>query len=201
MYKYIIFDLGGVLIDWNPRHLYRKVFTNEDEMEYFLSEICNSDWNEMQDAGRSLQEGTQVLIQQHPQYEKMIRLYYDRWTEMLKGPFDETVKLLNHFLLRSDLEVYALTNWSMETFPLAQARYDFLGEFNGIIVSGMEKMKKPDPAIYRLLLARFNLSPDHCLFIDDNLRNVVAAQNEGIFGIHYVNPSNLMETLRQIELI
>ncbi len=201
MYKYIIFDLGGVLIDWNPRHLYKKVFADEAQMDSFLSQVCTPDWNEMQDAGRSLQEGTSLLVNQFPTYEDEIRMFYDRWEEMLNGSISKTETLLRELAKRTDLRLFALTNWSAETFPIAQDQFDFLNLFEGIVVSGIEKIKKPDPAIYRLLLDRFKINAGESIFIDDNLRNTQAAQNEGIRGIHYVGPELLRNDLQKLRIL
>ncbi|RAJ87867.1 2-haloacid dehalogenase [Chitinophaga dinghuensis] len=194
-YKAIIFDLGSVLIDWNPRYLYRKIFTTEAEMEHFLEEICTSDWNEEQDAGRSLLDATELLIQQHPQYEAQIRAYYGRWKEMMVGEIADSVALLKELKESGKYRLYALTNWSNETFPLALMEYKFLQWFDGIVVSGKEKQRKPSPGFFNLLLDRYQESADHALFIDDNIRNVNAARNMGIESIQFVNATQLKNDL------
>ncbi|MBV8252775.1 MAG: HAD family phosphatase [Chitinophaga sp.] len=194
-YKAIIFDLGSVLIDWNPRYLYRKIFTTEAEMEHFLKEICTSDWNEEQDAGRSLLDATELLIHQHPQYEAQIRAYYGRWKEMLAGEIADSVALLKELKESGKYRLYALTNWSNETFPLALMEFQFLQWFDGIVVSGREKQRKPSPGFFNLLLDRYQESPDHALFIDDNIRNVNAARTLGIESIQFVNATQLKEDL------
>ncbi len=201
MIKNIIFDLGGVLIDWNPRYLYSEVFESEDEMEFFLSEICSMDWNEQQDAGRSWQDATEELVARHPKHEHHIRLYRDRWTEMLGDAIAENVDLLHHLLDHSAHDIYALTNWSAETFPIALERYDFLHRFMGIVVSGEEKMKKPDSRIYSILLERYGLVAEESLFIDDNLHNVQAAIDLGIRGIHFTNHQTLRHDLQSLEVL
>ncbi len=200
MYKYIIFDLGGVLIDWDPRHLYTKVFNNRDQMEYFLSEICTPDWNEAQDAGRSLEEGTNLLIRKHPNYEEEIRLFYDRWAEMLAGPITGTVQILEELANVKDIMLYALTNWSAETFPIAMSQFSFLKAFDGIVVSGHERMKKPEPAIYQLLLRQYSIPTEEAIFIDDNIRNVQASQELGLRSILFRNPEDLRHRLRELLL-
>ncbi len=194
-YKAIIFDLGSVLIDWNPRYLYRKIFTTEAEMEHFLEEICTSDWNEEQDAGRSLLDATELLIRKHPQYEAQIRAYYGRWKEMLAGEIPDSVALLKELKESGKYRLYALTNWSNETFPLALVEYKFLQWFDGIVVSGREKQRKPSPGFFNLLLDRYQESADHALFIDDNIRNVNAARNMGIESIQFVNATQLKNDL------
>ena len=199
--KYIIFDLGGVLIDWNPKYLYRKIFAEQEKMDFFLSQICTPEWNEMQDGGRSLAEGTEILLRAHPEYKYEIHAFYDRWEEMLNGSLQGSVEILRYFYEAPDYSIYALTNWSGETWPIAQSRFNFLAWFDGIVVSGQEQMKKPDAAIYRLLLERYELEAAAGIFIDDNLRNVQAAQAIGLEAIHFENPSSLRSELRAREIL
>ena len=143
MIKTIIFDLGKVLINWDPRNLYRKVFSDEKEMEYFLSEVCTMDWNEQQDAGRSWKDGIDLLVPQFPKYEMEINAYFDRWEEMLGGEISGTVEILKQLKASRKFRIYGLTNWSAETFPIALKQFDFLKLFEGILVSGNEGIKKP----------------------------------------------------------
>ena len=192
----IIFDLGGVLIDWDPRYLYRKLFDNEQDMEHFLAQVATSDWNEEQDAGRSLAEATALLIAQHPEQEMMIRAFYDRWTEMLGGAITETVEILTHFKESTNYDLFALTNWSAETWPIALEQFEFLHWFQGVLVSGQEKMRKPAAAFYHLLEKRFPLELKHSLFIDDNRRNVEAARELGLRTIHFQSPEQLKKELK-----
>jgi len=180
-----------VLIDWNPEHLYTGYFNDKERMNYFLQNICTSDWNEEQDAGRLLAEATESLVKQYPDWEQPIRDYYGRWTEMLRGPIPETVEILRKLREVEGLKLYALTNWSGELFPYALSKYDFLHWFDGRVVSGDEKMRKPNPAFYQLLLDRYDLKPEEVLFIDDNLRNVKAAREMGIETIHFVSAEEL----------
>jgi 2-haloacid dehalogenase len=201
MINTIIFDLGSVLVDWNPNYLYRKLITDEQEMQDFLANITTPDWNEEQDAGRSLQEGTDLLIQQHPQHEAHIRAFYDRWDEMLGDPIQGTIDLFRQLKESGKYKIYALTNWSAETFPVALERYDFMRWFDGIVVSGAEKMRKPAPEFYQLLLDRYNVDPQEALFIDDNLRNILAAQKIGITSIHFTSPEQLKSELEKLHLI
>ncbi|MGN7822463.1 HAD family hydrolase [Chitinophaga sp. 22536] len=195
VYNTIIFDLGSVLIDWNPRYLYRKIFATEAEMDSFLQNICTSDWNEEQDAGRSLQEATEMLVASHPAHEAQIRAYYGRWKEMLNGEIPGSVQLLRQLKDSGKYKLYALTNWSNETFPLALVEFPFLQWFDGIVVSGREKQRKPSPSFYQLLLNRYQVDADHALFIDDNLRNVKAAEAQGIDSVHFVHPEQLKDAL------
>lgn len=187
----VIFDLGGVLVDWNPERLYKKIFKEEEEMKYFLSEICSPDWNEEQDAGRSLEDATNLLLEQFPKYSEEIKAYYGRWTEMLGGAIAGTVKILQELKTANTHKIYALTNWSAETFPVALELFDFLQLFEGILVSGKEKLKKPDHRIYQLILERYKINASNAIFIDDNLRNIKAAIECGIHGIHFNNPEQL----------
>jgi 2-haloacid dehalogenase len=191
MINTIIFDLGAVLIDWNPHYLYRTLFTNEQEMKDFLANITTPDWNEEQDAGRSLQDATDLLVKQHPHHEENIRAFYSRWEEMLGNAIEDTVRIFKQLKDSGKYQIYALTNWSAETFPVALKRYEFLNWFDGIVISGTEKMRKPNPAFYQLLLDRYNVKASEALFIDDNLRNVLAAEKMGISSIHFLSAEQL----------
>ncbi len=198
----IIFDLGGVLVDWNPEYVYHEVFEgDQNKVNWFLNNICTSDWNVQQDAGRSLQEATELLVKQYPEYEKWIRIYYDRWDEMLGGAVLETEALLNKLKADNKYRLIALTNWSAETFPIALKRFEFLKLFEGIVVSGDEKTRKPYPEIYEILIDRYKLIPKNCVFIDDNFDNVKASEKFGIHGIHYYSPSQLKEELSKIKIL
>jgi 2-haloacid dehalogenase len=201
MINTIIFDLGAVLIDWNPYYMYRTIFSDEEEMKNFLATVCTSDWNEEQDAGRPLQEGTDLLVKQFPEHEENIRAFYSRWVEMLGGPFHGTVEIFKELKETYKYKIYALTNWSAELFPHAISRYDFLNWFDGIVVSGAEKMRKPQPEFYQLLLDRHNINPSTALFIDDNYRNIVAAEKMGINSIHFTSPEELRKTLVEMNII
>ncbi|WP_282056070.1 HAD family hydrolase [Maribacter luteus] len=192
----VIFDLGGVLIDWNPKYLYREVFNGDEEkMDWFLNTICTYEWNMEHDAGRPIKEGTELLINAYPEYESWIRLYYDQWPKMLGGPISDTVKILKRLKQMETYNLFALTNWSNETFPIAKERYGFLNDFEGIVVSGDEKTRKPYPEIYGIILDRYKISPDKAVFIDDNHDNIVTADKLGIKGIHFKNADQLQEEL------
>jgi len=195
----IIFDLGGVLIDWNPKYVYREVFDGDEEkVDWFLNNICTHDWNVAHDAGRLLKDGTELLIKQHPEHEDLIRIYYDRWNEMLGGPIEDTVSLLSTLKKANKQNLYALTNWSSETFPVAIERYDFLQHFEGILVSGTEKTRKPFTKIYELMLERYQLEACTCVFIDDSLDNVLGARKVGMKAIHYKNSKQLINELKYL---
>lgn len=193
----IIFDLGGVLIDWNPEYVFREVIPDEEKRRFFFENICTHDWNMEQDAGRPLAEATELLVNEYPEWESEIRAYYGRWEEMLGGPIHETVDLLHELRERSEHRLLALTNWSGETFPVALSKYDFLHWFEGIVVSGDEKTRKPFADIYEILLDRYGVNPEEAVFIDDSLKNVEGAEVVGINGIHFQGVGLLRETLQE----
>ena len=187
----IIFDLGGVLIDWDPRHLYKKLFNGDDDkMEWFLKNICKSEWNEQQDAGRPLAEATELLVNAHPEYESLIRAFYGRWIEMVGGAIEPTVEIMKE-LKEKGYPVHALSNWSMETFPLVANEYPFLNWFDVRIISGAIGLAKPDPKIYQHLLTKIDKPASECLFIDDNALNIEAANKLGFHTIHFRSPEQL----------
>ena len=198
--KNIVFDLGGVLVDWNPRYLYEKIFDTTEEVDWFLNNICTSDWNAQQDAGRTMEEATKWLVDRHPEYEAEIKAYYARWTEMFNGHIDGTVEILSNLLETGAYRVLALTNWSGETFPTALQLFDFLHWFEGIVVSGDEKLIKPDHRIYHRLFNRYHLTPQESVFIDDSLPNIITARKLGMYGIHFKNPDQLTAELRHLEI-
>lgn len=192
----LIFDLGGVLIDWNPRHLYRKLFSDSRDMEAFLSRVCTPEWNSRQDAGRPFREGIAELVRRFPDEEHLIRAFWDRWDETVAGPIEGTVEILRR--LRSDSHaLYALSNWSAETFPRVRPRFEFLNWFRHIIISGSVGMCKPDPRIYRLLLRECDLQAEDCLFIDDTEDNVRAARDQGFSTILFSSPEQLNSALHR----
>lgn len=197
----IIFDLGGVLIDWNPKYVFdESYFETLEKRDYFFNNICTNDWNEEQDAGRSIVEATQELIQKFPEWETAIRDFYGRWTDMLGGPIEGTVEIFRELKESGKYKTYALTNWQAGLFDIALVRYDFLHWFDGRVVSGEEKIRKPFPLFYQRLLDRYMVNPSEALFIDDNLRNVKAAEAMGIRSIHFQNPGQLYLELKEIGL-
>lgn len=201
MINTIIFDLGAVLIDWNPHYMYRTIFDDEEEMKHFLATVCTSDWNEEQDAGRPLQEGTDALVSQFPEHEANIRAFYGRWDEMLGSAFEDTVGIFKELKESGRYNIYALTNWSAETFPVAKQRYDFLDWFDGIVVSGEEKMRKPTPEFYEILLNRYGVKPEDALFIDDNYRNILAAEKLEIKSVHFTSAAQLKQELQKLDIL
>jgi 2-haloacid dehalogenase len=199
--KNIIFDLGGVLIDWNPHYMYKKIIPDLEKREWFFNNICTFSWNEEQDGGRLIKDANEILIAQYPEYKDLIEAYYDRWEEMLNGPIEETVEIFRTLKHSNLHKFYALTNWSAETFPRALELFDFLHWFDGRLVSGEENTRKPYKEIYELIIARYNLNPTETLFIDDNLRNINAANELGFKTIHFINPSLLASSLKTLGLL
>jgi 2-haloacid dehalogenase len=196
-----VFDLGGVLIDWNPRYLYRKLFDGDDAaMEHFLANVCTSDWNTRQDGGRTLAEAGAIVKAEHPEHARMIDAWQERYEEMLGGPIQGTVDVLAEMRSRG-VPLFALSNWSAETFPAAQKRYDFLGWFHGTILSGEVKLLKPDPRIYHLLFETHGVNPADAVYIDDLQRNVDAANALGMHGIRFTDAVSLRKELAQVGLI
>ncbi|MDG2372612.1 MAG: HAD family phosphatase [Flavobacteriaceae bacterium] len=198
----IIFDLGGVLIDWNPDYVFLDVFKgNVHKMNWFYKNICTVNWNENQDAGYPISRATEEKVIEFPEYEKLIRMYYDRWDEMLKDPIPGTLDILKKLVLSKKYKIYALTNWSSETFPKALKKFEFLKWFDGIIVSGEEKTRKPYRKIYEITINRFNLEPNKTLFIDDNISNIEAAKKLFINSIHFKSPKQLIKDLKNMSIL
>jgi len=198
----IIFDLGGVLIDWNPKYVYdENYFDSEEKRLYFFQNICTSEWNEEQDGGRSIVDATQMLVKQFPEWEPAIRDFYGRWTDMLKSEIPEMVKIFKQLKESGKYKIYALTNWQDGLFDIALVRYNFLHWFDGIVVSGIEKMRKPFPEFYQILLDRYNVNPHEALFTDDNIRNVKAAEQLGITSIHFQTPSQFLKEIKAMGLL
>lgn len=198
--KTIVFDFGGVLVDWNPRHLYRKIFSSEEEMEGFLAQVCNGEWNAKQDAGRPFAQAVAELQKQYPQYTEQIAAYFDRWGEMLGGEIPGMADLVR-MLKRKGYKLYGLTNWSVETFPLARAKYSVFDMLDGMVVSGEEHIIKPDPEIYKRLLTRFQLRAPDCLFIDDSPANVAAARQLGFDAVRFESAAALERELKRRNML
>lgn len=197
----IIFDLGGVLIDWKPEYVYRTIFKTEEEVQWFLHNITTGDWNEEQDAGKSLALATEELVAKFPEQEANIRAFYGRWEEMLGGPIEGTVEVFRELRNSTANKIYALTNWSAETFPIALQKYDFLHWFDGRLVSGEEKTRKPFMDIYEKLIERFSINPQSSIYIDDNKRNLYPAQELGMHIIHFQSPEQLREELKSLAVL
>lgn len=191
----VVFDLGGVLIDWNPRHLYRHVFAGDTAaMEHFLANVCTPAWNHQQDLGRTWAEAVAECSARFPEHADLIRLYAERWDEMVAGAIEPTVDILKA-LKAAGWPLYAITNFSAETYPRMVERFSFLQLFDGIVVSGYERVGKPDRAIYQILFERYRLEPGDCLFIDDAVLNVEGSEAAGMPAIHYRTPRQLASDL------
>ena len=195
----VVFDLGNVLIDWNPRYLYRKLIPTETELEWFLENICDEKWNAKHDAGHSFSDGIAEYSKKFPQYSELIEAWFGRWEEMLGDSLEEVVDILSALKL-SRMSLYILSNWSAETYPIAEKRFDFLHWFDGKVISGEIGIVKPDLEIFKFLMTSYNLTPQKTVFIDDKLVNVEAAKELGIHGIHFKNASILRKDLRKLKL-
>lgn len=193
----VIFDVGGVLIDWNPRHLYRKLFDGNSDglMERFLAEVCTPEWNLRQDAGRPFADAVAELSERFPDCADLIAAYDSRWEEMVPGAHDETIDIVRE-LKAQGTPLYCLTNFSGEKFPLMRRRFDVFDLFDGIIVSAEVGMVKPDPAVYRYLVQRFGLETCSCLFVDDAEANVEAAALIGMQAVRYQSSRQLRRELQ-----
>jgi 2-haloacid dehalogenase len=196
----VVFDLGKVLIEWDPRHLYRKVFADEARMEWFLAEVCHSAWNTEQDRGRSFDAGVEEAVARHPDWAAEIALYRDRWMEMVPHAIAGSVAILEELHARQ-VPLYAITNWNGDTFRATRARFDFLTLFRDIVVSGDERLLKPQPEIFTLLARRNGLRLADCLFVDDRFRNVQGAEAVGMTGHHFTTPEALRVALTQAGLL
>ena len=191
-----LFDLGGVFFDWDPNHFYKNVFENIEEREFFLAEVCNDQWNVQQDAGRSIAEAELELIPKFPHYEKEIKMYYKNHRKMIRGVFEESVNILKK-LKDKNYDCYVLSNWSAETFEGMTDDYPFLKLFDGLLISGEDKLIKPDHAIYQLARDRFNLNPEETVFIDDRRENIEAAKGLDFKTIHLTDPKNIEIEINQ----
>jgi 2-haloacid dehalogenase len=196
----VVFDLGGVLLDWDPRHLYRKLIADETEMEAFLADICSPAWHEAHDRGASTVDSCADLASQHPEHSDLIWAWSKRGEEMIGGEFAESVEILRA-VKDTELPCYALTNMEAETYPLRLERFPFLGWFDGTVVSGREKVMKPDPTIFHLLLERFRLTPETTLMIDDTQVNVDAASELGFQTIRFDSPRQLRTGLEGLAVL
>jgi 2-haloacid dehalogenase len=195
----IVFDFGGVLLDWNPHNLYRRFFNRKEEIDQFLSEVRFSEWNLQQDKGRPFEQGVAELSSEFPQYSHLIRAFHDNWEESIVGPIAGSVAILRGLKL-AGYALYGLSNWSAETFPLAYNKYEFFRLFDGIIISGDVKVVKPEPAIFQLLLTRANCPADQCLLIDDSTLNIEAAQKLGFASIRFQSPEQLERELQKLNI-
>lgn len=199
--KAIVFDYGNVLIDWNPRNVYKRFFPNNPEgMEQFLQEIRFMEWNAQQDKGRPFEEGVVILSQQFPQYADLIRAYHENWSDSIGEIYAGTVEILKQ-LKQAGYPLYGFSNWSAETFPLVRAKHDFFDLFDDMVISGAVGFVKPEPEIYQILLAKIGRPAQECLFIDDSLPNINQANKIGFATIHFQSPPQLEKELKQRGLL
>lgn len=195
----IIFDLGGVLVDWNPMNVYLKVFNGDvKKAQWFIDNVCTYDWNIEQDGGRTIAEAVALKSAEFPEYKDLIELYYDQWEYMFAGIIEDNVKLFRQLKQNQQYKIYALTNWSAEKWDKGKVLFPFFNEFDGVVVSGQEKTRKPFKKIYDIILDRYQITPEKAIFIDDNLENVKAARELNISAIHYQNQKQLIQELSQL---
>ena len=190
----VVFDLGGVLIDWDPRYAYRQMGGTDAEIEHFLEHVAVSEWNRQFDGGKPFAEGIAERKKEFPEHAEWLDAWWSRWPDMLGGAIDGTVQILRE-LRDAGTPIYALTNWSAETFPIAQERFDFLSWFRGVVVSGEVRKTKPDEDIFEHLADDFGIEPESAVFIDDSLPNVETARRLGFHGIHFTGPDDLRQRL------
>ncbi|WP_152287356.1 HAD family hydrolase [Flavicella marina] len=197
----IIFDLGGVFIDYNPEYYYRTIFKNDSKkMQWFLENVCTPEWNIEQDAGRTIEEANRIKIAEHPTYEKEIRSFYENWRTMCKGTYQGTLDIFEAIKNSGKYNYYALTNFSAETWPIATEMFPYLNTFQGVVVSGHVKMRKPFAPIYEHLLTKYDINPTTAVFIDDSLPNIEMAKELGIHGIHFQSPEQLKRELEKLNI-
>lgn len=202
--KAVVFDFGGVLIDWNREYLYRHLIPDDTERRWFLDNVCKMEWVVQQDGGQTIEEGTAELIALYPEHEALIRAFYARWPEMVSGVMEEGVALVDR-LEAASVPLFGLTNWSAETFPYAWERFDVLRKFREIVVSGRVGLVKPDPQIFDLMRMEIEkqlpgIRPEELVFIDDNLKNAQAATALGWHGVHYTGAADTETKLRALNL-
>jgi 2-haloacid dehalogenase len=196
----VVFDIGNVLLDWNPRHLYRKMFTDHERMEWFLANVCTLAWNIEQDRGRSFADAVEELTRRHPEWRSEIAAFDERWAETVAGPISGSVELLSR-LKAKRTPLYAITNFAAEKFDASARRFDFFGHFDGVVVSGRERLLKPDAAIYRLFLDRYGFEASRCLFVDDSQRNVEGARQVGMAAVQFHDAARLAQDLESFGLL
>lgn len=195
----VIFDFGGVLVDWNPHYLYDPYFGSREKADWFLTHICNSAWNVQMDGGKPFEEGIAELVAQHPEWEKEIRMYRSEWLKMMGGQISGMQALVEDLKARG-YHVYGLTNWAADTFALVRDQYPVFALLDGIVVSGKEKVAKPDPRIFRILLERYHVNPSEAVFVDDNMPNIEAAKQLGLHTLLYQSSEQLRKALKELSV-
>lgn len=197
MIKNIIFDFGGVLLDWNPHYLYDPYFGDVEKAEWFLTNICTYPWNAQHDAGKLVAEGTAELVAQYPEWEKEIRMYYDEFEKMLSGQIADMEEYIKELKGRG-FRIYGLSNWSVETFAMIRPKYPILDLMEDMVISGKEKVMKPDAKIYQIALSRFGIKPEESVFIDDNVNNIIGCEAAGIHGVVFKDARQLRSDLEKL---
>lgn len=191
----VVFDVGNVLLRWDPRHLYRRLIPDQERMAWFMQNVCTSAWNLEQDRGRPWADAVKLLVAQHPEWEREIRAFDEDWHETVAGVIEDSVAILAELKGKGE-KVYAITNYSREKWAESLIRFPFLGTFDGVIVSAHERLIKPDPAIYHTLCERYGLNAGDCIFVDDSEKNVKGARAVGMQAVHFVEPIDLRAELR-----
>lgn len=200
VFNTVVFDFGGVLIDWQRNYLYDKVFEDNKDMQWFLENVCTDEWNMLQDAGVPFSETIPALQWKFPEYSDKIAMYEHRWSEMVGGQIEGTVKILKEIQAKG-IPVYGLTNWGVDTFPIVFKQFEFLRSLNGIVVSGDEKQVKPHPEIYQILIKKYQINPESCIFIDDNYMNIETAKKLGFKTILFVSPESFRQDLLLLKIL
>jgi len=198
--KAIIFDYGNVLLEWNPRNVYRRYFNDEQTMEQFLREVKFMEWNAQQDKGRSFKEGIAILSNEFPQHAHLIQAYHDHWKDSIGDALTGTVDILKR-LKQAGYPLYGFSNWSAETFPFARAKYDFFHLLDDMVISGAVGFVKPEPEIYQIMLDKIGKPAQECLLIDDSSPNIQQAKQMGFATIHFQSPGQLGDELKQMGLL
>ena len=196
MIKNIIFDFGGVLVDWNPHYLFDDFFKSEEKSDWFIKNVCNSEWNAEMDCGKPFSVAVAERIAQFPDYEEGIRLYHTDWMKTMGEEIPGMYDLIKSLKENGFPVIYGLTNWSAETFPTVRKKYRIFEMIDYIVMSGEEKLLKPNPLLYKVLLDRYNLVAKECLFIDDNQANVDGAINVGIKSVRFEGVEKLKKDLK-----
>lgn len=197
----IIFDLGGVLVDWSPENIYRTIFKGDTaKMNWFLTHVCSPEWNLEQDAGRSIAEGEAIKIAEFPAYEKEIKAFYKDWEHMFVGPIQKNVALFHKLKATKKYKIYALTNWNAEKWDISLQLFPFFKDFDGVVVSGQEKCRKPSEKIFEIIFNKFKITPEKTVFIDDNLENIVASKSVGLNGILFKDSEQLISDLEHLNI-
>jgi 2-haloacid dehalogenase len=195
----VVFDLGGVLIDWDPRYVYRPLFDDPADMEEFLGSVCTPDWHRAHDLGADIRQSCEQLARRYPEHRDMIMVWAERGEQMAAGQFDDTVQVLGN-VKAAGVRCYALSNMEPDAFRVRRARFPFMDWFDAYVISGLEGVAKPDRRIFEILLRRHGLRPQACVFIDDQARNVAAARELGLVGLHFSSAARLRQDLSDLGL-